>query len=361
MPAANRQLIQVVAQLQPERCGVSDFAILLARELESKFGIGSAFAVINSTAPCDVSFPRVYRTQAELLDACNVLSCGEPGTLLVHLSGYGFSRDGAPRELADALSQVRKSGKFKIAVCFHELYATGMPWRSAFWYSARQRRAVRRIAKDCDVIVTTREENAKWLERAVEPSGGGPVHLLPVFSNVGEPQELTPMELREPVMVVLGRGNSRKRAYRRLSQIAGTVGQLGIREIIDIGPEFEPPSQVLGIPIRRMGVLDARMVSEILSHSRFGFVPHPPSSLAKSGIFEGLCAHGTVPLLGVPFRGVIDGLQDGVHLISPRSTKSALAGRLESCSSAAWRWYSGHGLRIHAATYARLLFDRTAS
>src|SRR4051794_1008126 len=136
-------LIQVVPRLTPGRCGISDPAILLAGELRHAFDIESTFVVLNSNVGCSLSFPVFHCTPAQLPRTCDFLTESSRGSILVHLSGYGYSPDGAPTLLADALAEVR-DGSFPIAVYFHELFATGMPWRSAFWYSRRQRKAVRR-------------------------------------------------------------------------------------------------------------------------------------------------------------------------------------------------------------------------
>jgi hypothetical protein len=353
-------LIQVVAQLKPERCGVSDHAILLAQELDAAFGIRTAFAILNSDEPCDSPFPRVYCAPSQLLETCVSLSEDQPSAILVHYSGYGYSADGAPFALAKAIERVRGSGQFRIGAYFHELFATGMPWRSAFWHSHSQRQVVRRLAKECDLIVTSSSWHLKWLEQEAIQDRITPVRLLSMFSNVGESQEIPPMRARRPAMVVFGLPGTRRRAYDRLSSLGDLLHSLGIEEILDAGPEFDASSELCGIPLRRMGVLAAADLALILSQSIFGFVQHKSDGLAKSGVFAGLCAHGAIPVIAEPFAGEVDGLKDGVHLISPRTAKTALAGGLERCSAAAWHWYSGHRLNFHAAIYARLLFESPA-
>jgi hypothetical protein len=360
MPSRKRLLIQVVSQLKPERCGVSDHALLLARELDSALGIRTAFVVLNSTEPCDTPFARVDCTPPQLLETCISLSQGEPGAILVHYSGYGYSADGAPFALAEAIERVRASGHFRIVVYFHELFATGMPWRSAFWHTHRQRRIVRRLAKECDLIATNSSLHLDWLEREAIQGGSASVRLLPAFSNVGESLEIPPMSGRQPAMVVFGLPATRRKAYRRMSSLARLLHSVGIEEIVDVGPEFESPSGMCGIPVRRVGALAAAETATVLSQSMFGFAQHPPSWLAKSGVFAGLCAHGVVPVAPDSFPGEVDGLRDGVHLISPRTAKAVLAGGLERCSAAAWHWYSGHRLRLHAAAYSRLLLEPPA-
>ena len=358
MVVANRLLIQIVPRITPARCGVSDQAIMLAQELKAAFGIDTAFVVLNSNEACDLPYPVIYSAPAQLLEVCLSLSGGQPGAMLVHLSGYGYSADGAPTLVAEALADVRADRRFRIAVYFHELFATGMPWRSAFWYSRRQKRAVRGIAEECDLLVTNSRYHADWLEREPVRQSAAPIQLLPVFSAVGEAPAPAPLAQREPAMAVFGLAATRQNAYKKLASLAGMLHDLGIEKILDIGPESAAPAELNGIPVRRAGALDAPDLADLLSHSIFGFVPHDPPSLAKSSICAGYCAHGTIPVLASTFPGEMDGLKDGVHMISPQTVKAAVTLGLEECSNAAWRWYQGHRLHDHAAIYARWLSAR---
>jgi hypothetical protein len=355
-----RLLIQVVSQLKPQRCGVSDHAILLARELEGAFGIRTAFVVLNSAETCESQFQQVHCAPSQLSEACGSLSEGQPSAILVHCSGYGYSADGAPFPLSEAIERVRATGQFRIGVYFHELFATGMPWRSAFWCMHRQQQVVRRLAKASDLIVTNSSHHMRWLEREAIQRGMTEFRLLPMLSNVGESPELPPMSGRRPTMVVFGIPGTRRVAYRRLSTLGRLLHSLGIEEIVDAGLEFGGPTKLCGIPVRRMGVLAAPDLAGILSQSIFGFAQHESFALAKSGVFAGLCAFGAIPVIPKSFEGEVDGLIDGVHLISPRTAKAALSGGLEGCSAAAWNWYSGHRLHQHASTYAQLLFEPRA-
>jgi hypothetical protein len=352
---SDRLLIQVVPRLKPARCGVSDQAIMLAQELKAAFGIDTAFVVLNSNEACSLPYSIIYRPPAQLLETCLSLVEGRPGAILVHLSGYGYSADGAPTLLADALANVRTDGRFRIAVYFHELFATGMPWRSAFWHSRRQRNAVRRIAEGCDLLVTSSRYHADWLEREPMRQSAAPIQLLPVFSAVGETAAPTPVPQREPAIAVFGLAGTRRNAYKKMASQAGMLHDLGIKEILDIGPEFDAPRELNGIPVRRAGTLAAPELADLLSHSIFGFAPHDPPSLAKSSVSAAYCAHGTIPVLASTFPGEIDGLADGVNILSPRTAKAARESGLERCSGAAWRWYSEHNVRTHASRYAAWL------
>src|SRR5208337_2740420 len=227
MALANRRLIQVVPQLQPSRCGVSDHAIALASELRTEYGIDTAFIVLNSDEPSDVPYSVIRRSPDQLLNTCISLSKDQSAAILVHLSGYGYSADGAPTLLAEALRSVRADGRFRIAVFFHELFATGMPWRSAFWYTQRQKRAVRRIAEACDLLVTNTRSYVDWLHRETTPQSASPIQYMPVFSQVGEAQQPVSLDERDPVMAVFGLGGTRQNAYRELPALGNMLHQIG--------------------------------------------------------------------------------------------------------------------------------------
>jgi hypothetical protein len=355
MLATNHLLIQIVPRLTPENCGVSDHAIQLAQELHAAFGVDTAFVVLNSDERCNAPYPVVHCAPSQLLEACLSLSEGRPGALLVHLSGYGYSPDGAPTLLADALANVRADGRFQVAVYFHELFATGMPWKSAFWYSRRQEKAVRRIAEECDLLVTNTRHHANWLEREPVIRSKDPIQLLPVFSTIGESRAPAPVAERDPAIAIFGLAATRQRGYEKLSSLPGLLNDLGIKEICDIGPDFDVPAELNGIPVRRHGTLAAADLASQLSQTRFGFLSHDSFSLAKSSIFAGYCAQGTIPVIAQPFSGEVDGLKDGVHVLSQETVKTSQASGLQRCSTAAWQWYSGHRLHTHAATYARWL------
>ena len=342
-------LIQVVPRLHPGRCGVTDHALALADGLRNEFGVETAFAVLNSSDRCSVPFPVVYCSPGELLPNCEALSDGRSAAVLVHLSGYGYSPDGAPALLASALARVKASGRFRIAVYFHELFASGPPWKSAFWHSRRQQREVRAIAQLCDLTVTNTRKHADWLERKFpQPST---LKLMPVFSTVGEAQVLEPFAARQPSIAVFGLPGSRQAAYKQLTSLAPTLDALGVKAILDIGPPSDTPPDVNGIAVSCQGQLAAANLARVLSFCRFGFMAHPSFCMAKSSVFAGYCAQGVIPVLAESFRGEVDGLTDGIHVVSPSSVESAKSLGWENCSRSAWNWYMEHRLRVHAKQY----------
>ena len=358
VPAATRPLlIQVVPRLIPGRCGVSDQAIFLARELKEAFAIDSAFVVLNSNQRSDLPYPIVHCLPSQLIETCLKLTEGRPGAMLIHMSGYGYSADGAPTLLAESLETVRGSGQFRIAVFFHELFANGPPWKSAFWYSHRQQKALRRIVAQSGLNAASIGRNVEWLEGESRKKGGSPIHLMPVFSAAGETDAPLSFEERKPVMVVFGLAGTRRTAYQMLGAAGNLVRTLGIQEILDVGPECDCPSEINGIRVNRMGLVPAGQLPGIFSQAQFGFVTHEWFCLGKSSVFAGYCAHGTIPVLTGPFPEEADGLREGVLVVTPRTAETARRSGWETCSRAAWSWYNGHRLHAHAELYANWMGD----
>jgi hypothetical protein len=147
--SGNRKLIQVVPRLLPARCGVSDHALALASELKGSYGIDSAFIVLNSDERCDVTYPVLYRSPDQLLGDCVSLSGNRSAAILVHLSGYGYSADGAPALLAGALENLKADGRFQIAVFFHELDLRVLVRAATKRCISKDRRSLRSARHQC--------------------------------------------------------------------------------------------------------------------------------------------------------------------------------------------------------------------
>jgi hypothetical protein len=349
----NKILIQVVPRILPGQCGVSDHALTLADELQRSFQIETVFIALNQEAPLGGA---ISCKASQLEELCN--TCRERGatSILVHLSGYGYAASGIPRGLAKAFSSIQSSGRFRSAVYFHELFASGWPWQKAFWYSRGQRLAIRQIAESCDLALTSIELFARWLKSGPKLRCEG-VRIHPVFSTIGESAKPLPLAQRSQSLIVFGLAGSRQKTYRHLLQTESTLRHLQIEKILDIGPGFVPPENVHGIPVQRLGLIPSQQVAEQIAHARFGFVPHEPRCIAKSSIFAAYCAYGTIPLLMEPFASRIDQLQDGLNVLSMESASTMDAQAVIRCGQNAFEWYSRHNLHAQAAFYAQWMQD----
>ena len=273
-------------------------------------------------------------------------------TVLLHFSGYGFQRRGLCFWLVRELEATRRllGSHVRIVTVFHELFASGPPWRSAFWLSAIQSGIAAQIARLSDAIWTNTQHHAQWLREHVAPST--PIEVKPVFSNVGEPDPHTASQAtRVSRIVVFGSASTRQRAFDGLRGHEAFVQRLGVHEIVEVGTGL---THVPGLPqpIRRVGRLAPVELSELLLGSRFGLIDYPPQYLGKSGVFAAYAAHGCVVINTAPRGNNHDGLvggRDYHSLVEPgRTVHSAFDGPPGTVPSLV-HWYSAHRLDIQAS------------
>ncbi len=308
------KILQIVPHLPPPFEGVGTYAAALAEAL-AKLGIETRFLVPD-------------RTVQGLLSGI-----GDAETVLLHYAGYGYQRRGCPSWLAEGLA--RWKGKGRLVTVFHEVWASGPPWRSSFWLLPFQRRIAAALARRSRALATTLPVYADLLR-----PWASDVAVMPVFSTVGEPAAVPGFRERARRIVVFGGAGVRGRAWRPfLPELARTVRELGAEEIVDVGPAVDLPETVEGIPVRGLGVLPPAEVSALLLGSAAGFLAYPPDFLPKSTIFAAYCAHGVLPVCA--WHG-------GRHHWTGEGDPQAVA-------SAAREWYGGHALARQAERFRDLL------
>jgi len=117
------------------------------------------------------------------------------------------------------------------------------------------------------------------------------VIVQPVFSNVGEPDELPAFGNRSPKVVLFGGSGRKSRFYDEDSHVLrALLDQVEGREIIDIGPSVS--DQNSNPEVRQCGVLPAPSVSKRLLQVSLGALSYPASRLGKSGVAAAFASHG---------------------------------------------------------------------
>jgi hypothetical protein len=348
----SRRVVHIVPNLPPPHEGVGSFAMALAEALRARHGIESRFAAAAELPRADPS---------ALTDALadSVDGDGETAVLL-HYANYGYQPRGCPAWLVDGLARWQSRRRSRLVTVFHEIAATGPPWRSSFWLSPLQRRLAAALARLSEGLTTSLEIHRRMLRRWVPDRE---VAVLPVFSTVGEPSAPPPLSARARRLVVFGGPGTRARAYRELgATLALACRTLGIEEICDVGPGDGPgdrlgnrPPTDLPVPVRRLGALPGAEVSELLAGSLAGFIGYPAPFLPKSTIFAAYCAHRVLPVCAWPWPR--SGAEPAPPFWTPRPGSGM--GRdedLEELAGRAHAWYGGHALSRHAAVYEGLLF-----
>ncbi len=362
-----RTLIQMVPRCGAEPNGVADYALTLARALRT-VGIESVFL---SGAPCSYTpvgwaewkTVAVARQQSRSLEDTlqSLTAATKAAAVLLHFSGYGYEKRGAPLWLLQGLRNWRRRTRHvPLVTIFHELYATGRPWHSAFWLSLLQKRIGRSILNLSSAAMTPTNQHGKRL--ASWESGGNrkTIVAMPVFSNVGEPGCGAPPCARPATAVVFGLAGVEDRLFGDYrSQIERIVPALGIEKIFDVGPRSSSiPRDVAGVPVISKGVLPPHAVSQLLQQARFGFIAYPVDVIGKSGVFAAYAAHGVVPIvLSEESRLVsFDGLQATRHFLDGlRLQTSVGADDLAPIQCDLFAWYASHALKLQADLLARLI------
>lgn len=336
------EIVQIVPRLPPPDEGVGNYATALAAELAARWGLATRFVVGDpawSGTAADAR-PVAARTPDALRAAL-----GGAAAVLLHYANYGYQARGCPAWLVEGLLRWRARPGHRLVTVFHEVYATGTPWRSSFWLSPLQRRLAEALAGASQGRVTSLDLYARMLRSGAT--------VLPIFSTVGEPVAVPAFADRPRRLAVFGGPGMRRTVWRELTaELAAACDALGIEEIVDAGPPAGPvPERVGGIAVQQLGVLSGPGVSANLAGSRAGFLAYPPAFLPKSTVFAAYCSHGLVPVCAWPERRRVSGAAPPCW--RPQADPPLEApGRL---AAEAHAWYADHTLARQAEIYQRLL------
>ena len=358
-------IVHVVPNLPRPLDGVGAYAVTLATALAAS---GSAlrhrFVVGDPTWTPWAPIPGIPASPLPARSAkavCQQLQSGgaEPPAVLLHFVNYGFERRGCPRWLLRGLEQCHRDHGLRLVTMFHEVYATGPPWRSSFWLSPVQRRIAARVAALSDRIVTSSPRYAELVGGLLRGHGPQPV-VLPVYSTIGEPDTVTPLSARPRRVAVFGSAGTRARAWSRHRRaLAAACRILEAEEVVDVGPGLPRlPATVAGRPVRALGQLPAADVSEILAHSVAGVLSYPPHLVPKSTVFAAYCAHGVLPVCSWKrsSRRTGEAFEDlWWSPPSPGARTTATLDGLQVTADRARSWYREHDLSIQARLFGDLL------
>jgi hypothetical protein len=331
-PDKDLTLIQVTP---PGHGGVSDYAQCLQDEWRAQGHASSVIALSKELAA-----ERSLRARVgNQLDGRPARTC----SVVLHFSGYGYGRRGLCFWLLDEIKALRRDG-VRLVVVFHELFASGPPWRSAFWVSRLQALIAARLARHADALWTNTEHHANWLRRIVDPRIR--VCVRPVFSNVGELEAPPGVQARKPQAVVFGSASTRQRVFDALHGRSDALRRLGVERLIEVGSGNPSRQQPGGLPSHFLGRLDVADLGKLLRLSRFGLLDYPPQYLGKSGVFAAYASHACVVINTCQPGPATDGLMaDRHYLLVPTHAGTQLdQASLEVRAAALTRWYSPHSL-----------------
>jgi Glycosyl transferase 4-like domain len=359
------RLVQIVPELPPAVGGVGDYAFLIAKALH-RLNLETTFVIPDGHRPgwqpaCAAEAPEVSLVPPRAGALARRLDALRPDAVLVHYSGYGYAKRGAAVWLARGLRRwkARAPGR-RLVVMFHELWAYGPPWRSSYWTYPVQRALIAAILTPADAFLTSTALYAALL-KGLAPDRL-PVAVLPVLSNIGEPNKPPSFQAREPLAVVFGLPGMRARVYRHFEAFLPALHAAGIERVLDIGPPLDRrATDGPALPVTRCDYLEPRSASDTMLRARFGLLDYPPELAAKSGIFGAYTAHAVVPLVrGPPGEGG-DSLRHGHNIVHTGEPIPDLQSHAPFIATRAYLWYREHRLERAAAIFARALAPSDAA
>jgi hypothetical protein len=348
------RLIHIVPHVPPHFDAVGSYAAVLAHRLASLAADPAESAMVVAGWRPQVDPPRNDLVRdlsgrcdaTALVNTVRALGAGVDARVIVHYVGYGYAPRGWPGWLVRGVDRIRREGMRTVTI-FHELYANGPPWTSAFWLSVPMRRAAVALARGSDQSIVTRDAAAAWVRQQAGLSTS--VAVFPVHSNVGEPAQCRAWALRPPQAVVLGSLETKRGVYARADAIASALRAAGVEELLDIGPPPTSPPSFPGLRVIVRGFCPADVTSQALSDARVGLLAYPPAFLGKSGIFAAYLAHGVVPLQCLADAGAPPEGQPLLR-VSPSGALPSDAA-LDELSASAFAWYASRAHSTRLASF----------
>jgi hypothetical protein len=309
-------LLQIVPRVPGGLDGVGDHALTIARKLRENFGCDTVFATFKPLSPEETNGFDVLP-----LDTLLQNSTAKFDHVLFHYVNYGFQKRGVPFRLLSILRSLRQPGQGRLVTIFHELYASGPPWTSAFWLRPLQIDLARQVARMSDTCIVSTDNFRRELRRMVPHAE---IALHPIPSGLGEPfLSANQIAHRDPQRwAIFGGTGLVERSLRAFLQILPRIpNSIAPHSMFVLGGEENPATQSLLVDLVRRGTdspgrgiesdyrprIAAADASEILETCAFAFFDyfHRPdvetSIILKSSAFASACAHAVIPVL--PHRG----------------------------------------------------------
>jgi len=310
-------ILQIVPRPPGTQDGVGDYALAVARKLRDSYSSQTTFVANESASENIVEDFKVLSPLASV--AHDDFRAAEFQHVILHYVNYGYHKRGIPFRLLPLLRQLRKRCRGHLLTIFHELYASGPPWKSEFWLRPLQIRIARSISRVSDVCIVSSETMRAQL-KMLTPRANIRVH--PVVSNFGEPPLSTDEFVRRSPhrWVICGGTILIERSLRSFREICNRIPEaFSPQELFVLGGKENPAIRTLladfpGVRPEYHPQIEATEASRVLSSCSFAWLDYfhrtnvPTDAVLKSGAFAAACAHGVIPIL--PNRGSAISLED---------------------------------------------------
>jgi hypothetical protein len=360
-------VLQIVPRLPGTLDGVGDYALNLAKALKADHGITTTFLVAEKTSVPSRDGYEVISGWSRDSSAGLAEKCAH---VILHYVNYGYQARGVPFGLGAFARQLRSRLPGRWVTTFHELYASGPPWKSAFWLRSFQVK----IARDLVDLSTSCVVSNRLIEKTIHAyDAGKKVYLQPVMSNLGEPA-LESFNASPKRWTICGGTALVARSLHSFEQMQPLIPEAFAPQYLDVigGRNDDAIAASLerlararpGVTYRYHPEVTSQRASELLRQSSFGWLDYFgagrvwPGMVLKSGVFAALCAHGVVPLVShceepISLKG--DSLP-GPYYMTPGAANFPEPEKLREMQQAIFAWYQAHANSRQAArVYAEAL------
>jgi hypothetical protein len=302
--SARDTVLQIVPHLPGTFDGVGDYALNLARAFSAGHGLNTTFLVARETAATS-------KDGYAVISGLNSVGSAELAErhehVILHYVNYGYQARGVPFSLRTFVKELRQNLRGRWATTFHELYASGPPWKSAFWLRPLQVGIARDMIDVSDSCIVS---NAP-IEQAIHAyDSRKKVLSAPVMSNFGEPEpaNLPPVSPRR--WAICGGTALIARSLHLFEQLRPLIPADFAPDHLDIVGGREEPSITAAVDRlkRELSVhhnpeVGVDLASELLRKAAFGWLNYFgagklwPGMVLKSTAFAAFCAHGVIPIL----------------------------------------------------------------
>jgi hypothetical protein len=290
-------VLQIVPRVSDNPDGVADYALNLANALLANYRLRTVFA---PTEPGQVSEKEGF----EIAPIAGGGSRDKPDHVILHYVNYGYQKHGLPFSLLPILRALREGCRGRFLVIFHELFASGSPWKSEFWVQPLQKKIARDVAQLADARLVSSESMRQILEKLAP---GLDVVVHPVPSAFGEPAvDLAQLRERDNHRwLICGGTELIERSLRSFLRIAGAIPvSIAPRNLVVVGgTENSKVRQMLKTLTETQWeyhpAVSSETASQILSTCAFAWLDYfttgaRPDLLLKSSSFANVCAHAVV-------------------------------------------------------------------
>ena len=341
------RILQIVPRVPGGLDGVGDYALTLAARLRDKFGVTTAFAT-----PEISSLANALGFEVRPLNQS--FGAKEFDRVILHYVNYGYEKRGVPFGLLSILRQMRQRHTFKLLTIFHELYASGPPWRSEFWLQPIQIHITKSIARLSDNCVVSSENFFSELQRLVPDAR---IRLHPTPSGLEEPS-LSGEQIsgRDPHRwVIVGGTVLAERSLRSFARARPLIPEsIAPSALIVLGGN---ENQAIRVLLADLGVesdyhprIAAGEASDFLRTCSFAWIDyfHRPdvetSVVLKSSAFAAACAHAIIPVF--PHRGAPISIEGdrlpGPFFVESQGYEVPKAEDRPKVAQAIYNWYQLH-------------------